>query len=91
MVFGDHAKREGVKPVYVALAIAIVGLLALLIGDHGPWNRAHVQPAHLAYHKTTGEAARAAGADIAPTTPQSALEPEPLVPKPIEPVNPQAE
>ena len=88
MVF-DHAKFAGLRPVWVALAVAVFGILAMLVVDHGPWARPHPQPAHLAYFKTTGEAARAAGADVVPTAPKSELEPDPLGPKRAEPPNPE--
>ena len=84
----DHAKRRGVHPALVALAIAVFGLLAMLIIDHGPWSRRHVQTAEIAKHQTTGEAARSAGAAVAPTEPKSRIEPEPAVPKQAEPPNP---
>ena len=64
----DHAKR--VQPVWVALVIAIFGILAMLVVDHVPWSHPHVQTAAVANHHTTGEAARAFGADVAPTAPQ---------------------
>jgi len=80
----SHAKRTGVRPVWIALAIAIFGVLAMLIVDHGPWSRAHVQAAQLASHQTTGEAARSAGAAVEPTAP----EPKPPGPKPVQPANP---
>jgi hypothetical protein len=83
----DHAKRNGVQPVRVALAVAIFGILAMLVVDHGPWSRPHVQTAEIANHQTTSEAARAAGADVAPTAPKR-LEPELPVPKQVEPPNP---
>jgi hypothetical protein len=86
-MISDHAKRNAVKPVWVALAIAIFGILAMLAVDHGPWSRPHVQTAEIASHQTTGEAARAAGAAVAPTEPKR-LEPELPVPKPAEPPNP---
>jgi hypothetical protein len=85
----DHAKHGGVQPVWVALAIAIFGLLAMLVVDHGPWSHPHVQTAEVANYHTTGEAARAAGAAVAPTAPKSALEPEPLGPKREAPPNPE--
>ena len=56
----DHAKQYGVRPVMVALAIAIFGLVAMLLVDHGPWARPHAQSAEVADFHTTGEAARAA-------------------------------
>ena len=83
----DHAKRNGVRPVWVALAIAIFGILAMLLVDHGPWSRPHVQTAEIANHQTTGEAARAAGAAVAPIEPKR-LEPELPTPKQAEPPNP---
>ena len=80
----SHAKRAGVRPVWIALAIAILGVLAMLIVDHGPRSRAHVQTAELANHQTTGDAARSAGAAVEPTAP----EPKPPGPKPVQPANP---
>lgn len=87
----DHAKHNGVRPVWVALAVAIVGILAMLLIDHGPWTRPHAQSAQVAYFHTTGEAARTAGADVAPTQPKSGLEPDPLGPKRAAPPNPEPE
>ena len=89
MISDDHAKQTSVKPVYVALAIAILGILAMLVVDHGPWARPHVQTAEVANYHTTGEAARASGANVAPTRPDAAVEPEPQVPKQIDPPNPK--
>jgi hypothetical protein len=88
MIF-DHAKRTGVRPVWVALAIAIFGILAMLAVDHGPWSRPHVQTAAVANYQTTGEAARAAGANVSPTTAKPALEPEAPGPKPAQPASPE--
>ena len=76
-------------PVWVALAIAIFGVLAMLLVDHGPWNRPNVQTAEVANYKTTGEAARAVGAQVVPTAPKPEIEPEPPGPKPAQPANPQ--
>ena len=84
----SHAKRTGVRPVWIALALAIFGVLAMLIVDHGPWSRAHVQAAQLASHQTTGEAARSAGAGVEPTAPRRLLEPESPGPKPAQPADP---
>jgi hypothetical protein len=81
-------RRKAGSPVACALAVAVFGLLSMLIVDHGPWNRPHVQAAEEAHYATTGAAARAAGAMVTPTMPKSALEPAPLVPKPIQPANP---
>jgi hypothetical protein len=87
----DHAKRRGVRPVWAALLVAIFGILAMLLVDHGPWTRPHAQSAEAAHYHTTGEAARAVGADVAPTAPKSELEPDPLGPKREAPPNPEQE
>jgi len=88
MIFGQ-ARHDGVRPVWVALGVAAFGILAMLVVDHGPWTRPYPQPAHIAYHRTTGETARAAGARVAQTEPKSQLEPERQVPKQAEPPNPE--
>ena len=84
----DHAKRKGAHPVWIALAVAIFGILAMLVVDHGPWSHPHVQTVAVASHQTTGEAARAVGADVAPTAPKPRLEPELPVPRQANPPNP---
>ena len=85
----SHSKQRAVRPVWIALAIAIFGMLAMLIVDHGPWSRAHVQTAEVDNHQTTGEAARSAGAAVEPTAPRPALEPQAPGPKPVQPANPE--
>jgi hypothetical protein len=82
----NRSNRTAVHPVVAALA----SVLAMLIVDHGPWNRPNVRTAEVANHRTTGEAARAAGAVVAPTEPGTALEPEPPGPKPVQPASPHA-
>jgi hypothetical protein len=82
----NHSKRAGVQPVAVALAVAIFGMLAMLVVDHGPWSPPNVQTTEVANHKTSGEAARVAGAAVVPTAPKPALEPEPPEPKHVQPV-----
>jgi hypothetical protein len=72
----------------VALAIAVFGVLAMLIVDHGPWSRPNVQTAEVANYRTTGAAARAAGAAVVPTAPKPPLEPEAPGPKPAQPASP---
>jgi hypothetical protein len=88
-MIAEQAKHEGVRPVWIALAIAVLGVVGMLLVDHGPWTRAHPQDAHVALYHTTGEAARAAGARVVPTAPKSAVEPQPEVPKQVEPPNPE--
>ena len=75
-------------PAMIALAVSIFGVLTMLVVDFGPWSRPQVQTAEVAYYRTTGESARAAGAVVAPTEPKRALEPVPPGPKPIQPANP---
>jgi hypothetical protein len=81
----NHSKRT---PVMVALAVAIFGVLAMLLVDHGPWSRPNVQTAEVANYKTTGAAARAAGATVTSTAPKPELEPAAPGPKPAQPANP---
>ncbi|MCK1387327.1 hypothetical protein [Bradyrhizobium sp. 21] len=75
-------------PGVIALIVAGLTIAAMLIVDHGPWNRAKTQPAHVAMYHTTGEAARAAGAAVLPTEQKSPIEPERLGPKMSPTVNP---
>jgi hypothetical protein len=71
----NHSKRTLGSPVVIAIAVAVVGVLSMLIVDHGPWSRPQVQTAEVANYRTTGEAARAVGAKVTPTAPKSRLEP----------------
>jgi hypothetical protein len=84
----DQSKPILDRPVMAAMAVATFGVLAMLIVDHGPWNRPQVQTAEVANYKTTGEAARAVGATVTPTAPKPALEPNAPGPKPAQPANP---
>jgi hypothetical protein len=84
----DLPGRSGGTPLKVAIAVAVFGVLGMLIVDHGPWNKPKMQPAFMASYSSTGEAARAAGANVTPTEPKLQVEPEPPMPKPVHPVNP---
>lgn len=84
----SHAARRGGMPLAVAIVIAILGVIGMLIVDHGPWNKPHVKTAAVANTATTGDAARDAGATVMPTEPKRALEPDAPGPKPVHPVNP---
>lgn len=85
----DRSGRHGGAPLKIAIAVAVLGVLGMLIVDHGPWSKPKVQPAFMASYSSTGEAARAAGAQVMPTEPKLQVEPEPPMPKPVHPVNPQ--
>ena len=75
-------------PGVIALIVAALTIAAMLLVDHGPWSRAKPQPAHVAMYKTTGEAARAAGAQVLPTEPKSPIEPKPPGPTTSPSINP---
>ena len=40
-----QSKRTLARPVVIALAVAIFGILGMLVVDHGPWNKPKVQTA----------------------------------------------
>ena len=73
-------------PLAVAMTVAIFGMVAMLLVDHGPWNRPHLRTA-LVNYGTTSAAAQAAGARVTPTTPKPAIEPEAPGPKRAQPAN----
>lgn len=83
-----QARRNGGMPLVVAIAIAVVGVLGILIYDHGPRSRPTVTSSVIANYSTTGEAARAAGAQVLPTEPGLQVEPDPAGPKPVNPASP---
>jgi hypothetical protein len=69
------------------MVVAAVGLLSLLLVDHGPWNRPHALATETVY-ATTAAAAHAVGATVTPTAPKPRLEPVAPGPKPAQPANP---
>lgn len=76
-------------PGVIALIVAGLTIAAMLLVDHGPWSRAKVQPAQVAMYRTTGEAARAAGAVVLPTDPKPPIEPaRPKTSPSVNPVTP---
>ncbi len=81
--------RSGGTPLKVAIAVAILGVLSMLVVDHGHWNKPKVQHPVVANYSTTGEAARAAGAQVMPTERRLEVEPDPPMPKPVHPANPE--
>jgi hypothetical protein len=84
----NHWKRMLRHPAVIAVAVAVFGVLAMLIVDHGPWTRPKVHTAEVANYRTTDDAARAVGAKVTPTAPKSELEPTAPGPKPAEPASP---
>jgi uncharacterized membrane protein len=85
----DRPTRTGSRaPVLAALTVAVFGVLAMLVVDHGPWSHPNVQTAEVADYKTTGAAARGAGANVTPTAPKTDIEPAAPGPKPAQPTNP---
>jgi hypothetical protein len=87
----NRSERTVGSPVVIAIAVAIFGVLAMLIVDHGPWSHPRVQTAEVAHSKTTGAAARAAGATVTPTAPKPELEPDAPGPKPAQPADPMTQ
>jgi hypothetical protein len=83
-----HRNRHGGTPLIVAAVVAVLGVLGMLIVDHGPWNKPKVQNPVVANYSTTGEAARAVGATVTSTEPKSPVEPVPPGPRPVQPANP---
>ena len=67
----NHWKRMLRHPAVIAIAVAVFGVLAMLIVDHGPWTRPKVHTAEVANYRTTGDAARAVGAKVTPTAPKA--------------------
>jgi hypothetical protein len=84
----NHSKRRIRGPLLIAIAVAVFGVLAMLIVDHGPWSRPHLQAAEMANYSTTGAAAQSAGATVTLTSPKSSLEPIAPGPKPAQPAIP---
>jgi hypothetical protein len=83
----NHPQRMS-GPLVGAMIVAVVGLLSLLIVDHGPWNKPHVQSQGIVNYATTSKAAHAVGAKVTPTAPKAEIEPVVPGPKPAQPVNP---
>src|SRR5258708_37586445 len=83
----NPSKRRGGIPLVAAIVIAVLGVLGMLIVDHGPSNKPKGQTAAMANYTTTGDAARAAGATGMPTP----TEPPPLPGAPRPPPRPPAQ
>ncbi len=78
------------SPLAVAIAVAALGVFGMLLVDHGPWNKPHLQTAEVHYPSTKA-AANAVGATVTPTTPKPAIEPDVPGPKPAQPTNPASQ
>src|SRR5258708_15896351 len=52
-----HLKRTLGRPVVIAMAVSVLGMLAMLIVDHGPLSPPQVQTAEGAHYKTPRETA----------------------------------
>jgi hypothetical protein len=73
-------------PMMASIAVAVFGVLAMLVVDHGPWSFPHLRTAMTRYGNTHA-AAKAAGATVTPTIPKSPIEPKAAGPKRAAPVN----
>jgi hypothetical protein len=73
-------------PMIASIAVAVFGVLAMLVVDHGPWNKPHLKTAMVNYGNTDA-AAKAVGARVAPTEQKTPLEPEAPGPKRAQPVD----
>jgi hypothetical protein len=73
-------------PMIASVGVAVFGVLAMLLVDHGPWNRPHLRTAMVNYGNTHA-AASAVGANVTPTMPKRPLEPKAAGPKRAQPVD----
>jgi hypothetical protein len=74
------------RPLLIALAVAVTGVVAMLLVNHGPASKPQSQSG--ASDTATKAAAESAGATVTPTESKLALEPDPPGPKPVQPANP---
>ena len=72
----------------IATAVAAVGLVSLILVDHGPWSAPKAESLTMIQYGTTAAAAQAAGAVVTETAPKPVLEPAAPGPKPAQPANP---
>jgi hypothetical protein len=80
--------RRSVWPLVIAIAVAVLGVIGMLIFDHGLWDRRVESPLVVRY-ESTADAAKAARATVTPTTPKPALEPAAPGPKRVQPAIPE--
>ena len=79
-----NSEKHPLIPAIWAMGVAVFGLLALLLFNHGPWNKPQLHNGT----NTTAASARAVGATVEPTAPKSDLEPKAPGPKPVAPAIP---
>lgn len=72
----------------IATAVAAVGLVSLILVDHGPWSAPKAESLTMIQYGTTAAAAQAAGAVVTETAPKPVLEPAAPGPKPAQPAIP---
>jgi hypothetical protein len=69
----DHSLKQNQskpildRPVLAAMAVAVFGVLAMLIVDHGPWNRPQLQTAEDANGAQAGARTESARAETRST------------------------
>jgi hypothetical protein len=88
MATRKNPEKHPLLPKVWAVGVAAFGLLALLLVNHGAWNKPKLQTEKAAYHSTTGASAQAVGATVTPTAPKPEIEPKPPGPKPVAPAIP---
>ena len=81
-------KPTFIPPLIAGTAVAAVGLLALLLFDHGVWNNSPVQSETMVQSATTTRTAQAAGATVTATPKSIPLQPIASGPKPAQPATP---
>jgi hypothetical protein len=84
----QDSRRMIGSPLKVAIAVAVFGILTMLVVDHGPWNKAHTKTAEMLNYGGTDAAVRAAGATVTPTAPRPQFEPIAPGPKQAQPAIP---
>lgn len=75
-------------PAAIAVAVAVLGMVALLLVDHGPWNKVKVQNETMIQYGNTAAAAAAAGATVTSRPAKPELEPVAPGPEPVQPAIP---
>jgi hypothetical protein len=75
-------------PVIIATVVAVMGLVGLLLVNHGPWNKPKVQNETMIQYGTTAGSAAAVGAAVTPTEQKPEIEPAVPGPKRVAPAIP---